>query len=127
MIPRILITSLFFAATASVLFGYQTGGSTQACNGLVEGYEAPGGATTGTGRSPERAVEDADDNALHLMWIPVADCANCSTGFRCGSVLTTHFNTYLMGTPTWDPILKLWTVSCSWEGAYTEQKCHRCN
>jgi len=125
MISRATMLIVALIASSGLPFGAQIG-SSQSCNGAAVGYSSPAGNATGVGRSPARAQSNLLDRENEVIGLSVPDCGTCPNELQCNSRETKHFDNYVEGTPTWDPVLKLWTVSASWDGCYVEQTCYGC-
>lgn len=127
MALRASAVSLVMLSALAVPSGSQI--APQSCNGKEVGYDAPGGGTaTGLGTSGWRARNNAIDNAWNEIKTSagVPECGACPEIITCSSYGGGWWGNPIIGDPVWDPVLKLWKVSVSWESAFFAQRCDEC-
>jgi hypothetical protein len=128
IIPRVAIASLMTLATLAAPRVAQVSTPRQACDGRDVLYPGPDGQTTGYGNSPRIARNNAFDNGWNEVETAAGarDCDSCPTTYSCTSWDGGWWSS-TVGQPVWDPVLKLYSVSVSWENAVYIQRCDPCN
>lgn len=124
-IARTLVATLILLGSRGLTHARQIGGA-QNCNGKKVEHTAPAGTETGTGGTEWQALKDAGSNAWHEVSLTLPPCANCPSGGECPHHGTLRWDNYEVGIPYYDPLLELWTVSCSWDCCDLSQTCEPC-
>lgn len=121
---RAFFTVALLFSIAGAIDGFQVG--VQACGGAKQTYTAPGGSVVGQGTTKFLATEDAQRRARMQVGYSVSACASCPSFAECGSSVAHSWDSYSEGPPTWDSVLKVYTVSISWDCCDATQTCIAC-
>lgn len=120
ILRRVFAVPVLFAIAAAV-HGLQ-----QRC-GSRQDHQAPGGFVIGEGSTKERAIYDAGTRSAQQVGISVPPCANCpGTNEPCDGGRYYQWDNYQVGDPVWDPVLKVYLVTVTWDCCDVNQTCTSC-
>jgi hypothetical protein len=120
---RAAFAAAFLISLTAAIHGLQLGA--QSCGGK-QTYTAPGGSVVGQGSTERRATLEAQRKSRVQVGYSVPTCSTCPSMNPCTSVVTYAWDAYVEGTPSWDPVLGVYTVSISWECCDATQYCSAC-